>query len=258
MSDDGHLSLETLLELVEGELTSAEAEKAREHLVRCAECLDRSRSLLALSDPPAGIGKETLEAQRPAAWRELSRALPALRPTKPLAAGPRAEARSAPFYWSLAAAMIASAVGGYWLGLRESAPAGENGSELTAATSIQLLPQDFALLGTQPDPPPVACPRVDEVPVLILGGLEGRAGEQFEIELQGPHGRSLKTRASSNEFGEVALALRRSLVGRGLYVVKVRSAPEGPASAPGAAPADATSVNDRPVKEYRLFLDCSP
>lgn len=233
IADQDHLSLETLLELAQGELAPSKAGAAREHLLRCPQCLARSRSLEELPDPPApesiGAGPE----ERAAAWRELGRVLP-LGP--PPAASPPPPSRFArpPLagYWLAAAALVLGAGLGYLLGDGGGSPP----PGLAGAASTQLLPIDFAVLGSLPEPPRATCPPAGGLFFWVLGGLEKR---DLDIELSPPRGAALHLAARPNEFGELELVLRRPALPNGVYRIVVKAKGEAEV-----------------LKEYRLTVDC--
>lgn len=244
MSRPDHPALETLLELAEGELPPAAEALAREHLRGCAECRERWRALGELTEPPAAAAIGAGPEEKAAAWRELGRILPlgaaapaALPAFRRQAAGPAPRGQAA--LW-LAAATLAAAAGAlWWLAPGPGLP----GPGLLVAASTQLLPEDFAVLGRQPERETASCPPPEGSFVFILGGLGGGDGggkdrRVYEIELKGP-GTSLETSAGVNGFGELELVLRRGALANGGYRIRVRPR-EG---------------ND-PVKEYRLILDC--
>lgn len=236
-----HPALETLLELAEGELPQAEEARAPEHLRGCAECRERWRTLGELAEPPDSAAIGAGPEEKAAAWRELSRILPlgaaapaALPAFRRQAAGPSPRGQAA--LWL--AATLAAAAGALWW--RAPGPALPEPGLLVAA-STQLLPEDFAVLGRQPEPETASCPPPEGSFVFILGGLGGGGGGKdrvYEIELTGP-GTSLETSAGANGFGELELVLKRRALANGGYRIRVRPREE----------------ND-PVKEYRLILDC--
>lgn len=239
-----HLSLVTMLELVDGELSPIQAEKARVHLLLCPDCQARAQSLLELPDAPADALIDAGPEPRQPTESERGRMLRFEPTVEPPNTGPRSGASLAhrssspgPVWLTAAAALVVGALAGFWLAPRTGRPAG-----LTAAASTQLLPQDFAVLGTLPATPAAACPPPGGAFVFVLGGLDasGEQGQAYGVELMGPSGAGLKIAATANRFGEIELALERSALANGTYRIVVRKNAKGDAAA----------------REYRLLLDC--
>lgn len=249
-----HPSLETLLELSLGELEPAAAAPVAEHLRQCANCLARYGSLLELPDPsPGTAGEEAAEEEaQAAAWRELSRKLrlgeaePEAETTVPPREQqrPLASRRSLPLppAWIAAAALVPLA---FLLGYLARGPAETAPPVLATAAPAQLMPGDFALLGTVPKAPPqVLCPPAEGVFSWVLTGLGPGAGvgALYEIGIERPDGGSMQEAGAVQQFGEIHLALQRLGLPNGNYRITVRLAPR--------------AGGEEVKKEYRLTLDC--
>lgn len=236
-----HPPLEVLLQLALGELSEDEAFAIREHLLGCAACLERARSLAGLPEPPAAAAA-TADDQA-AAWRGVKTALelpdleaaPALPPAPAPAAPPvpfPAPRRSAGWL-AVAAALLLGVALGLFAGRRGPAP-------VSLAASTQLLPTDFAVLGTPPEPDKARCPPADGFYVWILGSLEGGPPDaRYSVELTGPAG-ARRIEATRNRFGELEIVLPRQAAPAGPYRLLVENL-----AVPGA-----------PAKEFRLTVDC--
>jgi hypothetical protein len=233
-----HPSLEALVELALDTLSEDDAFAVREHLLGCAECLERARSLVAVPEPPAAAAEPP--GEKAAAWREVSTALALpVGPTSTPAPVPPftfPARRPAAAMLALAAALLCGvAIGFFAAGRGASSPQ----REIAAATSTHLLPTDFAVLGTPLEPVNARCPPPGGLFFWTLGSLEGSPTTRFAVELTGPAGVRRIERVV-NDFGAVEIALPRKAVPTGSYRLRVENL-----DSPGAA-----------AKEFLVTVDC--